>query len=241
MENNLVISLTTIPSRINKIEDCIKSLLNQSIPVKIELWIPKIGIRDGKKIEKIPPFLLNDNIIIYYIDDIGSISKIYFSLTKHLNDKDFIIISVDDDVKYPKNFVEKLLEYHKLYPNAALCYRGRKILNNNLDYNNIKLFKSNEITKIQEIDIITGTWGVLYKNNFFTKDFFNLEQDKILKLTDDIVISAHMKKNNIKSYVIPSKEEFIPIEAHKINALWELNKDGKNNNYTINYFKKLFL
>lgn len=241
MEDSLIISLTTIPSRIDKIEDCIKSLLNQSIPIKIELWLPKIGIRDGIQIKKIPNYLIDNKISINYIEDIGSISKIYFSLKKYSNEKDFIIITVDDDVKYPKNFVENLLKYSKLYPNSALCYRGRKILNNNLDYNYIKLLKSNEISKIEEIDIITGTWGVLYKSKFFTEDFFILEKDKKLNLTDDIVISAHMKKNDIKSYVIPCKEQFTPTEAHKINALWELNKDGKNNNYAINYFKKLFL
>lgn len=237
------ISLTVLPSRLNSIEKCIESLVNQTVPAdKILVWLPKVCKRTGHKIGDIPKFLKHSNIEINYIEDVGSISKIYYAIKRYKNIKEQCnIISVDDDVKYPANFIKQMLKFEKKKPNSVLCYRGRPMNFNKIDYNNSKLFRANEINEIKKIDIVTGTWGVLYKPSFFDDKFFNFTNKGHLHVTDDIWISAHLAANNINCYVIPLNEQFKPLPQHSIDSLWQLNKNGQNNNKAIKELKHLFM
>lgn len=95
----VVISMTTIPSRINKLKPTIASLLDSSKRVdKIYLNIPKISCKGV--LYYIPNWLKSlKNVEINYIKkDIGPATKLIPILTKE--DKKTIIIVIDDDVIY---------------------------------------------------------------------------------------------------------------------------------------------
>src|SRR4029077_17098072 len=61
--------------------------------------------------------------IVYIEEDYGPICKILGPLIKEENGNT-LIITVDDDIIYPSNLIEKFLEYHDKYPNSALCSAG---------------------------------------------------------------------------------------------------------------------
>ena len=235
------ISITILPSRLHKTKECIKSLINQTTKAdKILVYLPKTCTRTGDKTTNIPDFLKHEDIEIHMIDDLGSISKIYFALEmfKH---EDCNIITVDDDVKYPPNFVRRFLKFQKKYPDSALCYRGRQMDFNKIQYNKSKLFRGTEIQQEVLVDIVTGTWGALYKPSFFKEDFFKLINERSMHMTDDIWIAGHLAKNNVKTYVIPIKGEIKPLPHHNVDSLWQQNKNGVNNNKSIQKFKKHFI
>lgn len=230
-----IVSLTSIPSRFHNIPNIIDSVLNQTItPDTIELWVS----REYKRIEKnnkLPELKKYKNLEVSYVEDIGPLTKIYYSIKKHYND-DVNIITIDDDVIYPNTFIEKLLEYEALNPNKAIGYRGR-ILVNKLDYNTSRLVITNN--SVRNVDIITGTWGALYKPSFFKKNFFNLTNDKSIFMVDDIWITGNLADNNIERIVIPNCGITPDVKTCNIDALWFDNSKGFNNNKGLNYFKNV--
>ena len=100
----IIISLTTIPNRINKIRPQLKSLLHQIQPASmIYLAIPKYSIREEKKY-KIPDDLKSCSriTILNTEKDWGPATKIIPTFLKEVNNRNAIIIIVDDDNIYPK-------------------------------------------------------------------------------------------------------------------------------------------
>ena len=161
------ISFTTIPSRINKIKKTVDSLLNQSLlPDKIYIWLPKKPLRDKTVIKEVPEFLNHDLIEVKFVEDLGSATKLLPAL-KEFKGQNCNIVTVDDDVYYPKNWLKTLLAYEKNNPNVVIGYRGRVLSPSDFNYNKTKLYTSHTIDKPINVDIITGTWGALYKPNFF--------------------------------------------------------------------------
>ena len=229
-----IISFTTIPSRINKIEKTIGSIINQPID-EIVLWLPKNFKRVQGQINNIPKFLINNKVNIQYVEDIGSITKIWYALkdTKYENCN---IITIDDDVIYPSNFVQTFLNKKDL--DEVLCYRGR-ILNSPFNnYRNSQVIHCNDIKYEKPVHIVTGTWGAIYKSSFFDKHFFERSTSN-RHMVDDIYISANMWRNNIPMKVI--NNDFKPIDdkiTSKIESLWAINARSNFNNETLNFFKQ---
>lgn len=234
----IYISMSLLPSRAEHATSTIKSLLKQSLsPNKIKIYIPQDCDKDPLPENfKLPEIYSNDLIEINYVKDIGPISKVLYTLEQHYKD-DVYIITVDDDVQYPTDMVYNLVKNADSENKTAFAYRGRIINNGVKNYNMTALYKGNQIKQKKEIDIITGTWGALYHPSFFTKEFFEAKKFKknnSMFHTDDIWISGHLKKNKIKMAIIPSSNDFETLPAHAIKSLWEINKDGKNNNNSLN-------
>ena len=125
--NNYIVSLTTIPSRINYIENTIKSLFEQTLkPTKIVLNIPKkynfrfdssIDENIIKEISK----KYNNILFINYIDkDYGPGTKLLGLIKSNLL-KEYInntyrtyIILFDDDIFYKPYMIEYFDKYNKI-------------------------------------------------------------------------------------------------------------------------------
>lgn len=211
-----IISITTLPSRLNHIKPCIDSLKRQNIP--IYLWIPKYVKRLKEGFDyKLPKYL--DGVYIKIVDDLGSLTKLVPALGVAEN-----IITADDDVIYPDWWASRLIDAYNM-GDGAYCYRG-KILEKGLSYNDTECLKNNS----GKINFITGTWGAIYNRNFFKGEKFNYST------TDDVVISYILKKNDIPIHIIPSNYEIKPYSAYSINALWDKNKLGENDVEIEDYF-----
>tara|TARA_R110001592_G_scaffold12220_10_gene58798 strand:- start:1767 stop:2486 length:720 start_codon:yes stop_codon:yes gene_type:complete len=232
------ISFTTIPNRIDKIKPMVDSLLNQTIRAdEIVLWVSDEYKRVGGKII-IPKFIRDSTIRVEYCDDIGPFTKLYYSLDEHWEDKEHIIISVDDDVYYPPTWFENLIKASKYNPNSAIGYRGRILNSNNkTEYNHSRLLEGSPTNNVTKVDLITGTWGALYKPKFFTDEVFNDEITKENFFVDDIWVTGNLAKNNIERLVI--KDVGVkPINGlHNIDSLWSINAGSNNNNKILQYFK----
>lgn len=185
MKDNIMISLTTIPSRINNIKPVIDSLCNQLIePTFIYINIPKKYNRFGECPE-IPLFLKeNSKVKINYLDiDYGPGTKFIGSLiNKEIMDDDIIIITDDDTIK-EKYWLCGLLLYYK--------------------YNGIIAYEEKNLGKM----IVWGYIGYAFKKKIFDLNdmlnFYNQVKDDCM-LVDDHWLTAyiHYKKINIKTVSI---------------------------------------
>jgi hypothetical protein len=232
-----IISLTTIPRRIDKIKPCIDSLVRQDMI--IYLWLADDYIRADGKIGDIPEFLKHPNIRIRFVEDHGSITKLYPAL--FLEDVDRII-TADDDIVYPDDWAKNLLDASTFYPDSALCYRGRTLLRQGgkmLPYNQSKLFKGADYKKVH---LVTGVWGCLYRRSFFDDDFFKYRQYDYMSRVDDIWISGYLEEKNITKRCIPrvniknAKDERGK-RIYQINALFAKNRKSSYNDDAIKLFR----
>ena len=179
----IVVSLTTSPRRINSIKPVIDCILNQTLkPVKIYLNLPKIFKRNNSKFGKIPDFITNNSLIhINYCEDIGPLTKILPTaiLLKNSRDVD-LIVSVDDDIIYDKNTLQKFAQESINNPNIVLT--GSSWTCNNLN----------------ECQIVEGWSGVGYKPEFLFDFDTSVLNDIECYLSDDFLISNHLSKKGIK-------------------------------------------
>lgn len=179
----IIVSLTTIDSRIDQIEPTIKCLFAQTLkPDSIELYIsdhPTLfegGLDNGIVPNKIPVALKKyeseGKIKIKYTDNIGPARKLLPCLRENWG-TDTVIITVDDDARYPKDLVELLYKHYER-EQCAVALSGRVPLFDNEGL--VPLYETwKDIRKISKgVHLLArGKGGCLYKPRFFTDMIFD--------------------------------------------------------------------
>lgn len=121
MEGRLIASLTTFPTRIDKIWIVIESILRQTQkPDMLILWLSK---EQFSSINELPVRLKNlqkRGLKIYLCDeDLRSHKKYYYVLRDYPKDH---LFTFDDDLIYPTNTISSVMSVAKLHPD---CIVGR--------------------------------------------------------------------------------------------------------------------
>lgn len=236
----VVVSLTTIPSRLDSIFASMNSILRQTRPPdRIYLNIPFWSIRE-KKGYQIPKLLKTDDRItlIRCPQDLGPILKLSETLKRETN-PDTLIITVDDDTIYPRHFIETLLAFHEQYPKAALGFRGWRLPESG-KFLDRRILYGNSITVPLRVDVLSGISGVLYIRKQFKDDFFSPKGHPAEAFfVDDICISGYLETRGEKKMLIPfpMREPFARyIQTKKSNPLWKINQDGNNDQTMIDFY-----
>lgn len=185
-DRKIIISFTTIPSRINTIPIMLKSVFNQTMmPDRIILWITD-KIENKDIVEELLSEEIEHGLEIRYIKDIQVHTKYYYALEENPDD---IVITLDDDILYPEDLIEKLYKSYLENPGCIIAARTHEITFNNndlkkyKDWNKLAPGKQNKDKSL----LATGVGGVLYPPQVLYKDWKNI--DLFLKLSakaDDI-------------------------------------------------------
>jgi len=243
----MIVSLTTVPKRIQYINLCIKSLKRQTKPVtKILLWIPYTYKDKDEYI--IPDFLKKEKLVeIIRCDDLGPATKFLHTIKYLKSNEDFIV--VDDDTIYSQCLIEDLTALPNL--RGAKCVKGTAFHNWNgkacksqdPDYCN-RQRKSIRVayledkldnlytTNIKKVPIICGCDGMLLNTSFFNEKIFNIQQQ--FYSCDDIWLSGYLAANNIDKYVIPCR-----VINYKKTKFKQLPIDLTNGGTFTNYNSKI--
>lgn len=229
-ENEFIISLTSIPSRMNKLHVVIESLLRQTVkPSRIVLWLSEYD-RNGNRIldkEKIP-FLLRRQIKrgleISYCDDIRSYRKLLPTLQKYPGAN---VITADDDIIYPKDWFELLYAAHLRFPECVACYRGVKI---GFDVDGRLLpysdWPESEDNMDPRFDIFPqGCGGIMYPKGIFNEELFNKDVFMDICLTADDIWFKAMSLHNCRKV----------IKLNKIHRDFPCIRESQNPNETLHY------
>ena len=212
------ISITTTPSRIDKIQPVIDSFINQTLrPTSILINIPIISFRGEKY--KIPEWLKEYDReglvrIIKLSKDYGPGTKLYGAL-KVVDNPNAIIVIADDDIVHSKRWFENIIFFSEKDPKSACSY---------LKWN------------YKGIDVGQGYMGVAMRRGMIRDDILNFPDVSCIR-GDDLWISAYLHNKNIKiNRIIPRL--LGPFLRFLYRPLWftpEAKGDSDNNTY--NYEK----
>lgn len=219
----VIVSLTSIPSRLSTLDITIKSIKRQnSTPEKIILWLHE-DLRN-----QLPARLakLQDDLFeIRYSPYTFSHRKLIHCLTEF---PDKIIVTCDDDVIYPSDILSIIYEEHMTFPKDIIGNRCRVIT-----YKDKELLPYNQWPFVQgrmsqpELVMPVGAFCTLYPPH--SLDPMTTQVDLFLELApkaDDLWFKAMAVKNgtlsrcNSKLIKTP-----IPILGTQGVALKKVNKD----------------
>lgn len=242
----LIVSLTSYPARINTIHFTLHTLLNQSLkPDKLILWLakeqfPRIEKDVPRKVRRLKKYGLS----IEWCSDIRSYKKLIPTLKEYPND---IIVTADDDIYYPNNWLELLYNAYLKNKNIIHCHRAHKIAFD--DKNKILPYKDwdKQITNndISFLTFITSGGGALYPPHSLHSDI--LKEELFMKLTpdaDDIWFWAMAVLNRTKMQVVKNNiSKITVIDETQESGLWKsINISGENDiklENIFNHYKNL--
>lgn len=231
-KQKVIVSLTTYPKRIGTIWLTIETLMRQSVkPDEIILWLAESQFPN--RLSDLPENLLqlqSRGLTIQFCDDLRSHKKYYYVLQEYPKD---IIILADDDMFYPRDTVQKLLEMHTKWPEDICCMTAQVIgpdfcsapslwRNPSLDEQNLQ--------HTQQIQAFTGS-GTLIPPNALPEETFDKEVlQRICFYADDLWVAfmAHRKDTKITT---TRKWRPFPIGIYGTaeGSLYYINGEGKQN------------
>jgi hypothetical protein len=195
---NIIVSLTTHRPRLHFVHLAIASIMRQTMKAnRIILWLDY-----SLKETQLPNFidlLVARGLEIRWCEDIKSYKKLIPTLKEFPNDA---IITIDDDIIYEPDTLERLITAHLRTPNVVFGNRCAKIVR---DAHGIrKSYKrwdaTTQSTEISDDIFPIGVEGVIYPPKIFTEEVFNTDIYKNLCPTaDDIWFKFMYKIAGVKS------------------------------------------
>lgn len=227
---NIIVSLTTISSRIKNLSLCLKSLLDQNyLNYEIHLNISSGPYLIDKGISRaLVKKTIPSGVKVFFVENSGPYRKLIPTLSRcGANDT---IITVDDDVIYPNTLISTLTAANKIY-DCPIAYRGREITCDSKKIANYGYWKKTALTGSGMAKLPTGKDGVLYKKRYFHSNVFNIElAQKLAPTTDDLWFKWHTALNGYPSVLIFNNldESFNCIEDVGDNLFESFNKHTNN-------------
>ncbi|MCM1356844.1 MAG: hypothetical protein NC212_10620 [Staphylococcus sp.] len=215
-DHDIVVSLTTYGSRINTVHLAIASMMSQSMrPNRIILWLAEDEF-GGKPLPATLDLLSKRGLEIKYCEDVKSYNKLVHSLKLC---PDAAIITIDDDVMYNFDLIDRLVKAHLADPEAIYCARMTRI---GFDKNGHILPYRKWRVATDHVDsplnFATGVGGVLYPPGAFTPEI--LDSDKFMRLAptaDDLWFKAMAIVSGCPVRQIPiwrgNGEEYLPVRG----------------------------
>ncbi len=231
-EPELIVSLTTYSKRIYQVHLVIETLMEQTLkPNRIVLWLDE----NEFTYDELPFQLLafeEKGLEISFCKNLRSYKKLIPTLQKYPKAN---IITVDDDILYPEDLVERLYSAYKNAPKNIWYTRGHRIKMNG---EVIAPYRSwdfeQEFKDMSPLNFPTGCGGILYPIDSLDKEVFN--EDAFMSfapMADDVWFKAmSLKKGTICSQIpidAAFSESFIGIDAADDIGLSKVNLEKKQN------------
>ena len=170
-ESEIIVSLTTHGKRIYDVHAAIESIMRGSVkPNRIVLWIS-----EEYKNTILPLTLQNQmkrGLDIRYCRDVRSYTKLLPALREF---SEASIITIDDDIIYPYDLLECLINAHIKYP-ECICANWIREFPRKLEEKYISLLKWPQLFDTDEISerfFFEGFAGVLYPPHSLDAEVFN--------------------------------------------------------------------
>ena len=239
--DRVVVSLTTIPDRIDRLRPTLNSLVDQSRrPDAIYLNLPERSRREQRHYE-LPDFLREfDSLVINRCgEDLGPATKLLPTLERETA-PDTRIVVTDDDQIYPRVMIETLVGWSERLPEAVVAARGFAVpARYQIELRNTLL--GEHLDAPEPIEILQGSGSYLTRTRFFTKEVFDYSGAPPESFfQDDIWFSAHLAKRGIERLVVPFPNCYSRIatwSARNTRSLWGgENESGHVDETMLRYF-----
>ena len=235
-EQKIIVSLTSYPQRIDIVYKVIDSLLRQSLkPDVVVLWLARDEFpRQEQSLPRELRRYIKFGLTIRWCENLRSYKKLIPSLKAYPSDT---IVTADDDILYPENWLEALYTAHLIHRNEIVCHY---VYQPHIEEQFTNPFP--EIIKTP--GVLTGTQiigsggGALFPPHSLHKDVTHSELFKnIAPHNDDYWIWAMAKLNNTPMRLIDNfMDNIVCIEGTQENGLWQ---SVKQQELGITEFKKI--
>lgn len=232
-DGEVIVSLASIPARVNKVWITISSIMNQTKkPKKILLNLAEDLFPNGEK--DLPKSVLRmkaRGLEIRFVEDLAPHKKYLFTMRDYPED---IVVTMDDDVFYPEDTLEKLINKHNEYPDAVCCMRGHLVVfDENGNFAKYDDWNSEEkgLTTPSILFFPIGNGGVLYPPHCMDDNLFNINDIKELTLYNDDIWLKMMEllKGTMCVRAIPDTLIFFTLIGSKKSSLFIKNTTSRNN------------
>ena len=242
-EEQIVVSLTSFPARINVVGYAIKCLFNQTVkPDRIILWLAEEQFENME----LPPLLQSlvlRGLEIRFCKDLRSHKKYFFALQEQKEDE--LVITYDDDLIYPENSIELLYKKHKQYPNCIVCNRAQECKEENgalAAYSTWSVYSSEGVASPSNKLFASTGGGTLYPFGAIDREAFNEEALKETAYTADDLwmrfMSAKKRTKVIKTR--KAHKTFSTLEGSQEIGLQQENCLGGENDRAIERLSKRY-
>lgn len=235
-EVDVIVSLTSYPPRFPTLHKVIEKLLAQSLkPARVCLWI---GVQDMPLLPAKVRELKAAGLEIYEIPDFKSYNKIIHCQTMFPGS---VIVTADDDVAYPGDWLRYLYAYHLQNPGTVICHRARYMtFQPNLEVNPYWLWPNLDREMESPMVFPLGVGGVLYPCNCFYEDVGRHEIfTELCSHGDDIWLKAMTLLNGTPCRKIHNfPKYFRHVRGTQRVNLKSRNLDFKNDEQIQRVFKK---
>jgi hypothetical protein len=212
-KERVIVTFSTLPSRVFKVQEVVDNMNKQSLkPDLIMVNIPYYSKREETEYKL--PFIKGDNVQVNRTSDYGPLTKIRPAINRiDAENKEDIIISIDDDEEYDKDFIKSITHAMNLYPNTCITYGGW-----NYYYNHtLNLLLHLYAFYGSYVDILHGYRGTAYRRKFFDKI---RNSNKECFTVDDIYISNLLRQRGIPILKLPysGKMNSPIIKRHRLGS-----------------------
>ena len=237
---DVIVSLTSHPGRIDTVALCIKTLLSQtSKPKKVLLWLSSLQFPNHE--QDLPAELLHLTQKYAYFEirwvdeDLAPHKKYFYTMQEY---PEFPVIIVDDDVFYDHTLVEKLMKSYRKFPNCVSCMRANLIGFKNehklMSYEGWTMnYRALLDTPSYQL-LPTGVGGVLYPPHALPESAFNKEAIiKVCLYCDDLWLKVFSAHNGFRVVVPRDGCSYKDIPGTEETALWRINVRQNNNDLSM--------
>ncbi len=237
---NLIVSFTSFPARIDKVWMVVECLKRQTIlPEKIILWLSKEQFPTNDAIPQTLWDRVDDLFEIRMVEeDIKSYKKCYYAFLEYPLKT---IIVVDDDIFYHHDTIRYLFECSQQYPQSVIANTSGQLV-----YENGALKPYYEWTRwnkpYESLNIMPkGVGGVLYPPHslFYLatcKELFL----RLAPMADDLWLNAMARMNGTQVVQSSCQILFLGIFS-KSPSLSDRNVDGGENDVQLSGIRRYFI
>lgn len=232
----VIVTLTTLPSRVGLLRPVLASLLDQTVPpARVVLALPEHSLREDTGY-RLPAFLDHPAVEVLRSErDWGPATKLIPAWQRA--DPEQLLLALDDDNIYPRDLLENLLRWRQRVPGAALGLRGWNV-GPSLDLNQARILYGTGLRELRPVDVLTGTWGILARRDFFDEgllDYRGYPEDAVW--VDDVWFSGHLARRGVARRVVPGVYAPLPTRANWVNDLARnVNHGGERDNRVLAAF-----
>ena len=228
----VVVSLTTHGDRIHTVHLAIESIMQQTVlPNRIVLWLSEEEFR-GKTLPVALRRQLDRGLEIAFCEDLRSYTKLIPSLKRFPG---ACIVTVDDDLAYSPDLLEKLILGHTGHPSDICAARVHRIVLDSkgrpVPYVDWDLCVEDGPEE-DSLAFFTGGGGVLFPPGCFPEEVFN--RDVFLEIcgsADDVWFNAMRLLSGVKVTKVFSatpKGDFLALPSSQVKPLFARNRRSGN-------------
>ena len=238
----VVVSMATLPQRIDHIQPGVEALLAQG-PDVLYIWLCHEYRRFPGARVVVPPELAvladrDDRVQLRYTEDLGPLTKVAPAVAAEPA-PDTLVVSADDDVIYPDGWLRGLVGASARFPQCAVGYMGRT-LTETLRYDDTLLVT--RTSRATPTDILLGVCGAAYRCGLFDETLFTAKRYPWALSNDDIWMSGLLARDGVRRLVIPGAPVGHRDSVNSIDPLWRVNRPKpdqmSNNDMGIQHFAR---